>query len=604
MKFTSIKWRITAFFILLSTGFMGIYVLVTKQIFETDKISYVFDSKQIQNDQYSQNVALQISRVLFDSRAILSGLRADENHVSAACERLFRGQELLIALEVKEVQTGRTLISLEKDNGVIARLGDRGNSALTGDELRITRIAGTRFLAESTQVGEGVAPARFRIVFDVHSPFKVAGDGELLALVDNKKIVIQENSGILPAQALAGFIAEQSDRTVGETSIQKIDGKKFLFSSSAVKNTALSVISILDEKTALKALGVLYYRSLIFLVFAFFTTILLALIASNSITRSIFDLRRVAEKIGQGDFDAEPEFEPSDEMGTLAAAFKKMGGEIRKLLAETAQKTRMEAELQTAKIVQTNLFPSSRAHQAGRLKVAGMNASSSECSGDWWYHFDKAEDLYVLIADATGHGTPAALITAAARSLFSYIQRAELTLIEIADLWNRAIHECSGGQVCMTALILKINKQTGLVQVINCSHELPLLLHSEDKSIPKYEASAVSIPPCCRLGDRLDEVWKIQTIQLQSNDLLILYTDGIFDISNGEGKPYRERMFIKKSKELASAGNSSESFVKKMYQSLYEYGEGKDLVDDITLVTVHFLPATFAEYYLPQENIA
>jgi phosphoserine phosphatase RsbU/P len=596
MRFHSIKWRITAFFILLSTGFMGLYVYITKQTFESDKISYVFESKQVQTDQYAQNIASQISRVIFDARAVLTGFDRVTRQLTPSSNRLFEGQAQVQALEVTDQLTKQKLLVLEKTPGLLAKTPPAAADFVL-DKVTVQHLNGNLFYAESTQTAEENQTVRFRIVFELISPFKEPSPGEYYALVYKSRPTLQANATKLTPQMVSEDLSQVDAKTNNETNIRKIDGNRYLVSMASVIEPNLSVVAILEETQALSALGVLYLRSLLFLVFAFFSTIILALIASNSITRSIADLKVVAEKIGQGDFEAKPEFEAHDEMGALAGAFQKMAQEIKKLLKETASKARMESELHTAKLVQDNLFPKNRSFKSGRMFGSGRNTASSECSGDWWYYFEKGDTLYLIIADATGHGTPAALITAAARSLFSYIQRSDLSLEDVAHLWSDAIFDCSNGIVYMTALLAEINTQTGAMKIINASHVLPVVLSSKDPVVADYTADSMMLASSPRLGEVGDLKWEVQERQIQPGETILFLTDGIFDIQNQAGKPYRERSFNKEAIRLAVSVRSPEAMVDGLFDHFTTFSEGTEFVDDVTLVALQFQRPAHADLF-------
>lgn len=200
MRFHSIKWRITAFFILLSTGFMGLYVYITKQTFESDKISYVFESKQVQTDQYAQNIASQISRVIFDARAVLTGFDQTTRKLTPSSDRLFQGQSQVQALEVTDQLTKQTLLSLEKKPGVFAKTPPPSAESLL-DKVSVQHLEGSLFLAESTQSAGENQTVRFRIVFELISPFKDPSPGEYFALVYKSRPTLQANATKLTSTA-------------------------------------------------------------------------------------------------------------------------------------------------------------------------------------------------------------------------------------------------------------------------------------------------------------------------------------------------------------------------------------------------------------------
>ena len=62
IKFIPLKLKISATFVSLSLSLIGIFVLLAKYTFESDKISYVFDSQQIQLDTLSNSINKEFER--------------------------------------------------------------------------------------------------------------------------------------------------------------------------------------------------------------------------------------------------------------------------------------------------------------------------------------------------------------------------------------------------------------------------------------------------------------------------------------------------------------------------------------------------------------
>jgi len=78
------------------------------------------------------------------------------------------------------------------------------------------------------------------------------------------------------------------------------------------------------------------------------------------------------------------------------------------------EKARLELELETTAAVQKALFPKSLP-EVSNLKFHTYFASATRAGGDWYGFMTKISGyLYILIGDVTGHGAPAALVTATA----------------------------------------------------------------------------------------------------------------------------------------------------------------------------------------------
>ena len=195
-----------------------------------------------------------------------------------------------------------------------------------------------------------------------------------------------------------------------------------------------------------------------------------------------------------------------------------MAGQITTLMTQVADRARMEKELETARVVQENLFPPAEAEGKG-FDLAGFYTPASECGGDWWGYFQNGTRLFLLIGDATGHGVPAALITAAAQSCCTTIQQMHgrspnipLTPASIMQDLNVAIHTAANGGMNMTFLIVMLDLATGKLVYANASHELPVVLTGEDGA-PEVDM-LMGNPGVC-LGESRDSVYPEHSVQLK-----------------------------------------------------------------------------------------
>jgi len=209
--------------------------------------------------------------------------------------------------------------------------------------------------------------------------------------------------------------------------------------------------------------------------------------------------------------------------------------------------------------------------------------TSKECGGDWWYYFGRGNYFYVLIADATGHGTPAALITCAARALFSQLERSQATLEEMAQAWDLCVAECSNQQVMMTGILMEINKENGAVRTVNASHELPILISNETAI-----CEPVLLPKSPRLGEVKNVMCKTHEFQLNPGDRLVIYTDGLVSIINSEGKEIGEKRVLRSLTKIAAESANVLELSQNFY-GIFERHRGQTpLPDDVTLVVLEW----------------
>jgi sigma-B regulation protein RsbU (phosphoserine phosphatase) len=73
-----------------------------------------------------------------------------------------------------------------------------------------------------------------------------------------------------------------------------------------------------------------------------------------------------------------------------------------------------------------------------------------------------------------------------------------------------------------------------------------------------------------------------KTIELQEEDLLVLYTDGVAEALNLQNQEFGRERMIKLSQQVNTL--PVKEIVQEIRQGLEEFSEGKPLADDTTLV--------------------
>lgn len=581
MKNLSIKWKLTVSFFLLGMMLVGAYVFMATGTFESDKISYIFDSQQEKVESLSKQFEQKLERVTFDSRSIMAGFNFQNKKLTVLGEKLFNDQKDILAIEVIDLNTREALLSLSKNNE-----NEVLKKAKVESQISSTVVIGLNdeqfmiFFPENTTDGTTLV-VKILARFENLLPEKTTSS---LLLSQDEKILSQPSSSELH-ESFKEVLKELNYGRSKQTISKEINGTVYLISSTLIHGTNIRLTSVMNQKVALGALKILFNQSLVFILLSAFVTLAIALVLSSRLTQSLQKLTLVAEKIGHGDFSSEVTTKSGDEVGTLSKAFAKMSKEIFRLLEETKDKARMEAELKTASLVQESLFPKKPHYTNGKIDINGLFVTSTECGGDWWYYFERGNKFYIVIADATGHGTPAALITSAARALFSQIERTDISIEEMMTSWDICVASCSNQKVMMTGLIMEIDCLSGDVKVANASHELPIRISQQNEG---FECEPLLLPVGPRLGELKNTEWKTYQFKLEDNDKLIIYTDGLVSIVNPAGKELGERRMLKHLKEIVQDNKNSLDLTDRFYLVFENHRQNEPLPDDVTLVVLEW----------------
>ena len=367
----------------------------------------------------------------------------------------------------------------------------------------------------------------------------------------------------------------------------KFQKTTYLTSYSKVGKGHLYVISLVDKEQALSAVRTLMRRSVIFTSMILCFLIIIGVFAANTLTRALRSLADATSKVMDGDFTVRVENENEDEIGTLAQSFNKMTEEVSRLMEKTAENARMEAELETAQTVQNTLFPTNEA-KLGPFHIYGESVSASECGGDWWYHSQIDNKVYLWIGDATGHGVPAALLTSAARAVASVIETIPgITPGGALSMLNKAIHSTSKGEMMMTFFLACFDLETNKLTYCNASHDPPFYLSHEVEGKPKRRDYVplmdVNNP---RLGQDPNSEYNDFEMEVHEGDKIVFYTDGIVDVESPEGDQFGERRFLKSLCEINS--QNVDATVVSVFDQLNQFKKETPLPDDVTLVVLEF----------------
>lgn len=365
----------------------------------------------------------------------------------------------------------------------------------------------------------------------------------------------------------------------------------------------LTVVSLISKRTAFAAAKQLATRSLALGLSILLLAVGFTLLVVRGMTGRLREMWQATRKVSEGDFSIRVSTLrlPRDEVGGLALSFNTMADKINSLMVQTAQKARMEKELETAQAVQSRFFPS-HSFEHARLRLAGRYVPASECAGDWWHYAQVGNQLVVVVGDVTGHGVSAALVTAAAHSTFSLViqqfkahPRKGGLLETLVRSLNTAVCAAAAGQSTMTFVGSIIDLESGQMTTSNASHP-PLYVYR------KPEGQARSPMSCFKpimdgrsapLGDNARIEVASSTYQLQPGDRIFWYTDGIMESRPSDGEKMNKSAFLKL---LAAQADATPDVAEPvcggvMEETLSFFGKGsEDRPDDITLV-VATIPA-------------
>ena len=298
--------------------------------------------------------------------------------------------------------------------------------------------------------------------------------------------------------------------------------------------------------------------------------------------RPLSDLARQAEEIASGHFDTVlPASTQPDELGTLTRSFADMQSSLVTYMDEltrtTANKVRIEGELQIARDIQMGMIPQVFPPFPDRKDIdlyASMEPAR-EVGGDLYDYFIQGGRLYFCIADVSGKGVPASLFMAVVRNLFRAAGKQELLPDEIARRINDILSDGNEQLMFVTMFIGAIDLETGRLDFCNCGHNPPIVLPHDGKPVflsCKANTSIGILPDARFEGEYVDGF---------KDTPLFLYTDGLNEAENPDHELFGSDRLLA---ILGEPYTDAETVVKRMQKAISEHVAGADASDDLTML--------------------
>jgi sigma-B regulation protein RsbU (phosphoserine phosphatase) len=211
----------------------------------------------------------------------------------------------------------------------------------------------------------------------------------------------------------------------------------------------------------------------------------------------------------------------------------RLGYMRRQLEAQNAEleswRINLERDLEAARLTQQALIPQKPLQLPG-WEIASLFRPVIQVGGDiyGWLPMKEGQILF-WIADATGHGASAALLTTLTKLLFHHGSSDEAAPRVIMEAVNNDFRSIFGAHLFMTAMCVALEPATGRATVLGAGHP-PLLICRKNGDRECIRSAA----PPLGLADRSQFVETI--VDLAAGDAFVLYTDGLF--GSGKGKPW------------------------------------------------------------------
>lgn len=239
---------------------------------------------------------------------------------------------------------------------------------------------------------------------------------------------------------------------------------------------------------------------------------------------------------------------------------------------------KVEEELELAQKLQSSMISEYKDFDMAHIR--GNSISCDKIGGDMFVVKEVGRKLWFMIADVSGYGISATMISTMIGVMFEHCIEVCSSPEEVLTRINKKLYELfNGSKYGLISAFVGFITNTKLCYA-NAGHPYPVLYKHKTATFETLEAKGFL------LGMFEDRAYVSEFRAINSEDTLLLYTDGLFD--KGADQGYNKWSIVKdycdqKGSQLLV---DKQGFLDDMVQHFKEF-EGHGFVDDVTLMIIH-----------------
>jgi phosphoserine phosphatase RsbU/P len=247
-----------------------------------------------------------------------------------------------------------------------------------------------------------------------------------------------------------------------------------------------------------------------------------------------------------------------------------------RLVERERERQRMEQELEIGYQIQQGLLPHGL-RDFPHVELTGKQIPCHSVGGDYFDVFPIGDRTAFLIADVSGHGLGAALVTTMLQGALSGMSLGvdPVTVLNHVNMFL-CEHTSVGRYVTLFFGILSTD---GTLDFMRAGHPSPLLIRGGEVT-DLYNQGSLPI------GILEDAQVAAARTRLDPGDTLVLFTDGVTEATDPDG----EMLETKKLREIVAADGdkSVEELQSSIFKHVDEFTRGAEPSDDVTVLILRY----------------
>lgn len=258
---------------------------------------------------------------------------------------------------------------------------------------------------------------------------------------------------------------------------------------------------------------------------------------------------------------------------------------------------KLEADMEAAKAIQETLLTTKVAIPG--LEIASYYRSADRTGGDWFgqYFDDISQMAFLFCGDVTGHGIPAALVTAVVSGTITAVMdryfslskkgqhySPEDVIFETFRCTNNAIfHSGNALERVMTLSLIAIDMVRGKCWLRNAGHPPVYYSDGDVMRAKSLKGSLLGLSTELPSGQAID-------IQLSPGAIIVQYSDGLLENTGPDGEPFGDR-FLRRD-IVRYKDESSQAILDAIIAAGSQCWQNRPPDDDCTVLVYKWLGVT------------
>lgn len=242
-----------------------------------------------------------------------------------------------------------------------------------------------------------------------------------------------------------------------------------------------------------------------------------------------------------------------------------------------------DRELRAVAEIQRSLLPA-RLPEIRGLRLATHYQTSRRAGGDYYDFFALPEGRWgILVADVSGHGTPAAVLMAITHSIAHTCCNPPAPPSRLLSALNHrlaSVYTASSGQF-VTAVYAVYDPTTRELTYASAGHPPPRLRRRE--GVVEGLDGKAALP----LGIETEVTYPESHRRLAAGDTLVFYTDGITEARDATGELFD---LGRLDQVLAESEGTPDDVIRRSLAAVHQFTDGRPAVDDRTLLVAQVVP--------------